>query len=182
MTESSEPSLRGRIVGYRASRDLSGHRAAARVSAYLYGNIILFATLIPVSDEQAAHGHGLKLVFGVAVSTYVAHVFAEIVGHSAQADEPMTRAAIRHEQRDSLPIVSSALLPCVLLGMAWAGWLSGGTAVLLSAIYLLVRMAMVGFLVERLRSTRPSFRTLLAGIALATVALAIALLKVLLGH
>jgi hypothetical protein len=43
-------------------------------------------------------------------------------------------------------------------------------------------MALVGLLVERLRSERPSFGTLLAGVALAAVAAAISLLKALLGH
>ncbi|MCO8271639.1 hypothetical protein M1L60_13665 [Actinoplanes sp. TRM 88003] len=182
MISKEGPNLRDRVVRYRADGDLSGERAAARISAYLYGNIIVFATLVPLTDEDAAHGHALTLVLGVAVSTYLAHVFSEIVGHNARAGAPMTRHEIRHELRDSQPVVSSAVLPCLLLAAAWAHWIEGSAATLISEIYLLVRMALVGFLVERLRSQKPSFRTLLAGLALAAVAAAISLLKAVLGH
>ncbi|MBL7255758.1 hypothetical protein [Paractinoplanes lichenicola] len=175
-------SLRDRVVRYRADENISGERAAARISAYLYGNIIVFATLVPLREEDAVHGHSLTLVLGVALSTYLAHVFAEIVGHNARAGEPMSRAAIWHELRDSQPIASSAIVPCLLLAAAWAGWIDGGRATWISEIYLLVRMALVGLLIERLRSEKPSFRTLLAGIALAVVAAGISLLKALLGH
>ena len=176
------PTLRDRVVRYRAPGGLAGERAAARISAYLYGNIIVFATLVPLTDEDTAHAHALTLLLGVAVSTYLAHVFSEIVGHNARAGEPMTRAEVRHELRDSQPIVSSALVPGLLLGAALLDWISGSAAVLVSEVYLLVRMALVGILVERLRSARPSFRTLLAGLALAAVAAAISALKVVLGH
>ncbi|MEV6981929.1 hypothetical protein AB0M95_11810 [Sphaerisporangium sp. NPDC051017] len=174
--------LRERIVHYRASRTLTREQAAARVSAYVYGNIILFAAIVPMTAKDAAHGHALQVVSGVAVSTFLAHVFAELIGHNARTDEGLTRAMIRHELRDAGPIATTAVVPCLLMAAAWAHWLPGMAAIGTSDVYLLLRLALIGLVVERLRSDRASMRTLLAGLALAAVAAAIALLKVALGH
>ncbi|MBU2666956.1 hypothetical protein KOI35_25935 [Actinoplanes bogorensis] len=181
-THEQQPRLGDRLLRYRADESLSGERAAARISAYVYGNILVFATLVPLSDEDVAHGHALTLTLGVAVSTYLAHVFAEIVGHNARAGASMTRADVIHELRDSTPIATSAVVPCLLLAAAWAGWIEGGNAIQISEVYLMIRIALIGFLVQRLRSERPSFRTLLAGVLLAVVAAGISLVKALLGH
>lgn len=182
MATEESPKRLDRVVGYHADRTLTGEQVAARISAYLYGNIIVFATLVPLGNGSAEHGHALKLVAGVAASTYLAHVFAEIVGHHARAGESMTREEIVHELRDSQPIVSSALVPALLFAGAWPGWYSEETALLISEIYLLVRLAAIGLLVQRLRDAKPSFRTLLSGLLLGAVAAGIALIKVVLGH
>ncbi|WP_052720659.1 hypothetical protein [Actinoplanes rectilineatus] len=182
MVSAKPESMRERVVRYRVDRSLTGDQAAARITAYLYGNIVVFATTVPLTTGDAVHGHAVQLLLGVAVSTYLAHVFSEIVGHQARAGEPMTRAGIWHEIGDSRPIVSSALVPGLLLAAAWAGWTAGDTAILLSEIYLLIRLALVGFLLERLRSQRPSIHTFVAGLVLAAVAAGIALIKVYLGH
>jgi hypothetical protein len=49
-------------------------------------------------------------------------------------------------------------------------------------IFLLLRLASIGFAVERIRGEIPSFRTFGAGIGLAVVAGGIAVLKAFLGH
>ncbi len=182
MATDEETKLLGRVVGYHADRTLTGEQVAARISAYLYGNIIVFATLVPLDAESAEHGHALQLVAGVAASTYLAHVFAEIVGHHARAGAAMTRTEVVHELRDSLPIASSALVPALLFVGAWLGWYSVPTAVLISEGYLLIRLASIGLLVQRLRDVKPSLRTLRSGLLLGAVAAGIALLKVALGH
>lgn len=167
---------------YRANRELTGEQAAARISAYVYGNIIVFATMVPLAGPDAAHGHGLQVVSGVAVSTFLAHVFADLVGHQAHGAAPLTRAEVRQELRNSGPVGTSALVPCLALAAAWAGWLSGPAAIVVAEVYLLARIALVGLAVERLRATRPSLWMLLAGPVLAAVAAAIAVLKVVLSH
>ncbi|BAL88090.1 hypothetical protein AMIS_28700 [Actinoplanes missouriensis 431] len=174
--------LRDRLVQYRANRRLPSAQAGARISAYVYGNIIAFASVVALKPADLGHGHALALVAGVTVSTFVAHVFADLVGSNADDDETMTGSALRHELRDSMPVVTSALVPCVLMGVGWAGWLNPRTVIAASAFYLMVRMALVGFVIERLRHRRPSPRTLVAGLALAVAAAAIGLLKTVLSH
>ena len=51
-----------------------------------------------------------------------------------------------------------------------------------SEVYLFVRLALVGFVVERLLARRASPRTLLAGVLMAVIAGGIALLKVTLSY
>lgn len=144
----------------------------------MYGNIILFAALIPMTEEDAANGHALQIVFGAAVSTFLAHVFADFIGLRAGTVGELTRAAFQHEFRDAVPIMSSAVLPCLLMAAAWAHWLPGSVAVIASDVYLLLRLALIGVIVDK-----PDSRgTLLLGLTLAGIAAAIALLKVLLSH
>ncbi|MGI5157152.1 hypothetical protein [Microbispora sp. CA-102843] len=182
MTSPDTRSLRDRIVHFRANRTLTGERAAARISAFVYGNVIVFAAMVPLTEEDATRWHALQVVLGVAVSTFLAHVFAELVGHSSRADERLTRAEIWNELRDSRPIATTALVPSLLMAVASAGWLPGTTALIASEIYLLARIAIIGLVMERLRSRRSSMRALLAGLVLASTAAVITFLKVALGH
>ncbi len=172
-----------RAVRYRADPALARERAAARTTAYVYGNIILFATVIPLTAADLHHHHAALLVLGVAASTYLAHVFADIIGHQVKSGTPLDRPGRRRELRDALPIVSSAWVPALLLFLGGLGWLPERGAVLAAEGYLLLRMALVGLVVERLRSDeRVSLRTLLSGLLLAAAAAAIAIVKAILGH
>ncbi|GAA1613365.1 hypothetical protein GCM10009828_046720 [Actinoplanes couchii] len=174
--------MRDRIIRYRADPALSREQAAARISAYVYGNILVFAATVPLTVDNLHHGHAALLVLGTAVSTCVAHVFADVVGHNVRSGEAMSRAHLWHELRDAFPIVTSGLIPVLLFVAGGQEWIPGRTAILLAEGYLLLRMALIGLLMERLRSKRASFRTMLSGFALAGAAAAISLLKVALGH
>ncbi|CAD5991009.1 protein of unknown function [Agreia sp. COWG] len=48
--------------------------------------------------------------------------------------------------------------------------------------YLVGRLALIGPIVARIRGEKPSTRTFVAGIGLAAIAVAVAVVKVLLGH
>lgn len=174
--------LRDRIVRYRADPNLSREQAAARISAYVYGNIIVFATTVPLAASDLSHGHGTLLILGVSASTYLAHVFADVIGHQVRAGKGLERADLWHEIRDSLPVLTSGLVPAVLLLLGGLHWIPGRAAILGSEAYLLLRMALIGLLVERLQTERPSVRTLAAGVVLAAAAAGVALVKVALGH
>ncbi|GLY07776.1 hypothetical protein [Actinoplanes sp. NBRC 101535] len=157
-------------------------QAATRISAYVYGNIITFATLVPLTGDDLTHGHAALLVLGVAASTYAAHVFADRVGHHVRGPEPVP-GGLAHGLRDALPILSSAIVPALLLLAGGAGWITARAAVTASEIYLLVRMSLVGLLVERLHPTeRAPGWTLVSGVLLAAAAAVVSLIKVALGH
>ncbi|WP_033337601.1 hypothetical protein [Catenuloplanes japonicus] len=173
---------RDRIVRYRADPALARETAAARISAYVYGNILVFASVATMTAEDVAHFHGVLLVLGVTASTYLAHMFAELVGRNVRTDAPLTRAELWHELRDSVPIISSAIVPALLLAAAALESLSASAAIVASEVYLFVRIALFGLLVERLRATRASARTLLVGLLTAAAAAGISLLKVAVGH
>jgi hypothetical protein len=174
--------LRDRIVRYRAEEDLPREDRASRISAYVYGNIIVFATLVPLTEDEVNEGHALWVTLGVAFTTYLAHVFAELVGRQSRTDDHLVWDEFRHELRDSVPVLTSGLVPAALLAAAWLDLLPATATLVAAEIFLLLRLAAVGFAIERIRGEVPSFRTFGVGIVLAVVAGGIAVLKAFLGH
>lgn len=182
--------LRSRLVRYRADPNLSRAEAADRISAYVYGNILAFAAVVPLTTHAVETGRAVWTVLGVSVSTLLAHVFAEFLGagvmgtHDTAPGEPGTseRTQWLHELRNSTPIATSATVPCLLLAAGWLGWLPATAAIVASEVYLFIRIALVGLVVERLHAERGTARTLLAGLVAAAVAAGISVLKVVAGH
>jgi small-conductance mechanosensitive channel len=114
---------------------------------------------------------------GTGVSTFVAHVLAESVGFRLRTDQRLTREHMRHELRDSLPIVSATAVPALLLGAVLLGWLEPGQALLLAIAVTILRLASLGWVVAHLRQRRASISTLLSGVLLALAGIAAAALK-----
>lgn len=159
---------------------LDEENAARRISAYVYGNILILTALIPVTttDQQV----GILVVVGTALSTFVAHAFAEGVGQAVREQKSLTREQRWGELRDSVPILSSAVLPAVILAVAWIGWLEPHTAQIAAEVAMLVRIGGIVFVIQRLKGSQPSRWTLLGAVLLTTVATVIVVLKVLLTH
>ncbi|HEY2792836.1 MAG TPA: hypothetical protein VGJ28_10790 [Micromonosporaceae bacterium] len=172
-----------RIARYRADPDVARREAAQRVSAYVYGNILVFAALVPLETGVVTSGRAVLIVLGVAVSTFIAHIFAELLGGAIEHDPDAEDDDDWWSRlRGSVPIVSSATVPAALLVAAWIGWIPATAATLASEIYVMVRLAFIGIVVARLSNTGSFTRTLLAGLAAAGVAAAISILKVLTTH
>ena len=89
--------------------------------------------------------------------------------------------SVRHAARDSGPILTSGIIPAALLLLALFGF-SSSAAVLLAELLLVARIAAVGIVVARLRTEPTSLSTVLAGIALALLALIIVVTKAVLTH
>lgn len=154
--------------------------AASRISAYIYGNILVLAALVPL--VQTEKYIGVAIVVGTAVSTFIAHAFAEAVGHTVREGEAMTRAEKVAELRNSVPILSSALLPSIILAVGWVGVLEHRTALLLAELTVLVRIGGIVFVIGRLNGERPSRSWLISAAALTVVAATIVGVKVVLTH
>lgn len=177
----SKRSVRDRVIGFRADPSLSEADAVDRIGAYVYGNILTFAALVPLTAHAVATGHAVWAVLGVSASTLLAHVFADLVGGGVRSS-PGGRPEVFHELRNAAPIVTSATVPCLILLAGWAGWIAAGAAVLISEIYLMIRMAVVGLVVERLHAARPTAWALVAGVVAAVLAAGIAVLKAVIAH
>lgn len=157
---------------------LSREHAASRITAYVYGTTVTLAAIIPLSRENAERGLSALIVVGTALTTYLAHVLGDLAGHRARTDVPLDAAVLRGEFRDSLPILSSGLVPAAILGLAWAGEIPGLAAQLVAEAYVVFRLARMGFVIERLRGERPSARTFLVSFGLAGLGIAASFLKV----
>ncbi len=159
---------------YYRREPLSSHEASRRLSAYVYGNILVLAALVPFQDEVDT-GHAMVVVIGTALSTFVAHAFAEYLGGDGSVHP-------RVLLRESIPILTTGLVPTLLLLVSWYGWLDGWVAVLLAELVILGRIASTGMVAAQLRDERSPLRILLSGLIVAGVGLLIVLLKVTLTH
>ena len=163
----------------RASRPPPIDEAADRISAYVYGNILVLAALVLLTDDDIEHGTGLAIVVGTAVSTFVAHAFAERLGSAVREGEHARMSVVL---RDSLPIISSATLPALLMGAAAIGWISPLVALRLAEVSIVVRLGATAFVVSRLQGRPVTAHTWFESMALAATAIAIVGLKLLLTH
>ena len=69
-------------------------RLAELVSAASYGTVLVLAALSVVGASEVALGHGAELVAGVGMATWLAHLFAEILGQHVEHETPRGRREI----------------------------------------------------------------------------------------
>ncbi|MCP2276151.1 hypothetical protein SAMN04244553_0974 [Nocardia amikacinitolerans] len=165
---------------FSRTRPLDRENAASRISAYIYGNVLVLAALVPITTS--AKHVGILVVLGTALSTFVAHVFAEAVGYSVRHRSRSTRAEMVHELRNSVPILSSAVLPCVVLATGWLGWLEPRTAQIAAELAVLVRIGGIVFVIGHLNGERPNRASVLTAAFLTVVAATVVIVKILLTH
>lgn len=170
---------------------------------------MVLAALVTASAHAVENGEAVWLVLGTGLTTYIAHVFADLVagssipeahghsgssaqdggahdeGHPGSEHPPAddgARAHVLHELRDATPIISSAILPAIALALGWADVLPTAWAHGLAGAVVVLRIASVPIVVERVRGNRVSMRVIVAGVATAGLAAVVVLLKVLLAH
>ncbi len=159
---------------YHRREPLGPHEASRRLSAYVYGNILILAALVPFQEDTDVR-HAMVVVIGTALSTFIAHAFSEFLG----GDGPVHPRALL---RESLPILTTALVPLLLLLISRVGRLEASTAVLVAELVIIGRIASTGMVAARLRDEKSRLRILLSGIIVGGIALLIVLLKVALTH
>lgn len=106
----------------RREGPLSPERAARRMSAYIYGNILVVAAVVGVGAEAIEDGRAVLLVLGTTVTTYFAHVYSEAIAHSLTTTGG-ARSDFSDELRDGVPIVSSGTVPVISLLLGYLGYL-----------------------------------------------------------
>ena len=166
----------------RTGAPISPHNAATRIAAYVYGNIIMLATLSSVGQEEAASGAAALLLLGAAASTFLAHALAGGIGRRLHADHRLTGREVLSELRDSVPILTAAVLPAVVVTAAGMTGLPVLWAQLAAGSYLVLLLGSTGALVVRFRGAPSSGRVVAAGAALAALGVAITVIKVLVSH
>ncbi len=96
-------------------------RLAEQVSAASYGTVLVMGALAVVKAEDVASGWGWELVTGVGVATWVAHIYAEVLGHQVRNAKARHVHEVREAMADGLPILLAAFLPAVALGFGRLG-------------------------------------------------------------
>jgi hypothetical protein len=93
----------------QTSQSMPRERLAEVVSAAGYGSVLVLAALSVIGVSEVALGHGAELVAGVGVATWLAHVFAEILGDHVRHPEPSREPGFPAEIDDDIIQVARTL-------------------------------------------------------------------------
>ncbi len=166
----------------RPGEQLTIDRLRLRLAAYVYGNILVLTAIVIATGKSIVGGEAALLVTVTALTTYCAHILAHNVGQQLGRGRGEHRPHMAHEIRDALPILVSGLVPAAILFVATLNVVPTQLAQLSAAVWVVGRLALIGFIVERLSGRRPTWRTLSGGLALALLSAVVVVLKVLFAH
>ncbi|TNM70279.1 hypothetical protein FHN55_00935 [Streptomyces sp. NP160] len=165
--------------------DLDLERVRSRVSAYVYGNVLVLAAVVGCAPESVRSGRAVVIVLATMVTTYLAHVVAHRIGESVGRRQEEARLHLRAELRDALPIVTSGVLPALVLlvaSLVGSEGTAGAVAQLVAALVPVVRLAGTGSVTARMAAGGPSRSAFWSAVGLAVAGSLIAVVKVLLTH
>ena len=160
---------------------IATERLAELVSAAAYGTVLVLAALSVISVSDVALGHGSELVAGVGMATFLAHLFAELLGDHVRRDEPLSAAETTRALVDGSPILLASVLPAIVLGLGRLDVVSGDTARVLAMAVAVVQLVGIGAYVGRVAPGRSVARWAFTAVT-AVAGLAVVVLSVLLGH
>ena len=161
----------------RASRE----RLAERVSAASYGTVLVLAALAVVDADKVASGWGWELITGVGLATWVAHIYAEIVGDHLRHDAAHETTELKRAMADGSPILLAAVAPAVMLALGRLGVLADRVALWAAVGVAFLQLVGLGAFVGSTVSSYRSSVWLYAGVTAAFGAIVVSL-KVVLGH
>jgi hypothetical protein len=160
---------------------LPRERLAELVSAAAYGSVLVLAALSVIGVSDVALGRGSEIVAGVGAATWLAHLFAELVGAHIRHPQPLLGSEVRRAAVDGSPILAVTVLPAIAIGLARLDVVGDTAARLIAIVIAILQLLAIGLFVARVAvappATRWGFAAVTAGIGVVVVAL-----TVLLGH
>jgi hypothetical protein len=167
----------------RAGRDAqAAHRLAGggRFAAAVYGSF-LAASVIGVAYQTGEDAREMtETLLGTMVIFWLAHAWSEVVGEHIAAASRLRPGDVLRVARGEWPLVEAAVVPTLLLGLAWAGAWSRDTGAMLAFSSAIVQITGWGFLAG-LRSGATLLCAALLGAVQGTLGLALLALKALVG-
>ena len=161
----------------RSPRD----RLAERLSAASYGTILVLAALALIDTDDVSSGLGWELVTGVGAATWIAHLYAELVGDHLRHGSALDQTEIARAAADGLPILLAAIPPAVVLFLGRLEVLDERAALTGSLIIAVVQLVGIGAYVGSVVSVRGASAWSYAA-ATAAIGIAVVTLKLVLGH
>jgi hypothetical protein len=156
-------------------------RLAERVAAASYGTVLILSALALIDVDAVTSGLGWELVTGVGAATYIAHIFAEVVGDHVRHQSPLDREAMRRAMSDGLPIVFAAVAPAAMLLLGRLEVLEPRTALWASMVVAIVQLVALGAFVGAAVSSQRSSVWRYAAVT-AAVGFAVVVIKLMLSH
>jgi hypothetical protein len=165
----------------QTSQSMPRERLAEVVSAAGYGSVLVLAALSVIGVSDVALGHGAELVAGVGVATWLAHVFAAILGDHIRRPEPLRRSEVLRALADGSPILAATVLPAIVLGFARLDLVSDATARIAAIVVAVLQLLGIGAFVARV-APAPRAASWTFAAATASIGIAVVALTVFLGH
>ena len=173
--------MMGSFLGLTGHPDsLAPYRAESRLSAYVYGSVLVLAATAGVSDGAIGSGEAVLIVLGATISTYVAHVLADVVGAVFSGEGALS--ALVAELRDSVPVISAGAPSVLLFGAAASGWPTPMWSQVTACVVLIGRLGTIGLVYRRLREPISWQRAVGIGLLTALIATLAAVVKLALAH
>ena len=163
------------------SRRDARERLGERINAAAYGTVLVLVALSALQISQVGEGHSSELVLGVGMSTWVAHLFAELLGEHVRHGEAVSWAEARRAAIDGSPILASTILPAIILLLGRFEVLAYDSARSLAILAAVLQLSLIGGIVARSTPGSPTPAWSFA-ISTALAGIAVVALKVALGH
>lgn len=160
---------------------LTPDRLSELVSAASYGCVLVLGALGVIGVSDVALGHGAELVAGVGVATWLAHLFAELLGGHVKHREPLHRHEVTEAMVDGSPILVATVAPAFVLLLGRLDVLSDSAARRIAILVALFQLFGIGVFVQRVAPSRTSAALMFAA-ATTGLGLVVVLLTVFLGH
>lgn len=162
-------------------RRMPRERAADLVTAAAYGTVLILGALAFVAPGDVSRGHGIELVAGVGVATWVAHVFADLVGEHVRHERRLTADELRWSFVSGTPILAATVLPAAAIALGRLEAVPDDLAIWIATAVAVLQMVGVGATVGLLRDGgRRTFWWFV--LATAVFGLAVTVVKSQLGH
>ena len=155
-------------------------RLAERVSAAAYGTVLMIAALLVVDAENVESGWGWELLVGVGATTWVAHMYAEVLGNHVRNVDALRSHELRKAMIDGLPIILAPVLPAIALTLGRLDVVTPRKSFWIAVVLALLQLVGVGAFVGAV-TDQPSGSWRFAAIA-AVFGLVVVLVLVALGH
>jgi hypothetical protein len=156
-------------------------RLAELVGAASYGSVLVLAALSVIGVSDVALGHGAELVAGVGLATWIAHLFAEVLGGHVHRRLPLRGSDVTRAAVDGSPILGATVLPATALLFGRVDLVSDTAARVAAILVAVLQLLAIGAFVGRVAPARAgtiwTFAITTAGVGIVVVAL-----TVLLGH
>jgi hypothetical protein len=141
----------------------------------------VLAALPLLSPGDVSSGVGWGLVTGVGLATYVAHLYAEVVGDHVRHTAAHEREELGRAMADGSPILLATLAPGVFLLLGRLDVLEPRVTLWAAVVAAIVQLVGLGFFVGFVASGRRSSAWLYGSVT-AAFGLTAVVLKVGLGH
>ena len=137
--------------------------------------MLVLASLAVIGTVQVSVGYGAELIAGVGLATWVAHLYAELLGEHVRLLRPLEVSEVKRAAIDGCPILASPVLPACVLMLGKLDAVAENTARLAAIVVALVQLLVIGVFVGRIAPARQSalwvFSCVTVGIGVAVVTL-----------